>query len=255
MERSVARKRPSLLTQLVDLTLIQLSNWRWSWRRMITTGMVAPVISLVALGLFARSSGPEALAYVFSGNIVLGLMFENLGKVSSNFSFMKAMGTLHYFATLPVHRYVLVLATVISFFIMSLPSTLLTIWIGHIILDVPLALHPLLLAVIPLVAIPLAALGALIGASARTPEEAGTITTLLIFTLTGLGPVVIPPSLLPEVMVWIGRFSPVTYAASALRQTLLGPVTEQLGWDMLVLGGVAVLSGWLVSRRMEWRQV
>lgn len=251
---NMERKRPSLLIQLGDLTLIQLSNWRWSWRRMLTTGIVAPVVSLIALGLFARDDGPNALAYVFTGNIVLGLMFENMGKVSSNFSFMKSMGTLDYFATLPVHRYVLVLATVLSFFVMSLPATIFTIFVGQVLLHISLSPHILLLLVIPLCAIPLAALGALIGASARTPEEAGSMTTLLIFGLTALGPVVIPPDRLPPVMMWIGRFSPVTYAASALRQTLLGPVTWRLWGDLLILSSVAVLSGWAVSRRMDWRQ-
>ena len=247
------RKRPSPLTQLLDLILIQLSNWRWSWRRMITTGMVAPVISLMALGLFARESGPEALAYVLTGNVVLALMFENMSKVSGNFAYMKAMGTLEYFATLPVQRYMVVLATLIAFFFMSLPATLVTILAGHFLLGVPLSPHLLLLLVVPLTAVPLAALGALIGSTARTPEEGGSTTTLLIFLLTGLGPVVIPPDRLPEVMVKLGRLSPATYAASALRQTLIGPVTDQLVWDLLALFLLTLLLGWATGRKMTWR--
>ncbi len=30
--------------QLVDLTLMQFTNWRWSWRGMIVTGLIAPVL-------------------------------------------------------------------------------------------------------------------------------------------------------------------------------------------------------------------
>jgi len=64
-------------------------------------GTLAPLGSILALGVFARDAGPEALAYVLTGNVVLNLMFENLDKVSGHFAFMKAVGTINYFATLP----------------------------------------------------------------------------------------------------------------------------------------------------------
>lgn len=86
-------KRPSVLTQLVDLWMIQLANWRWTWRSVIVVDTAAPLVSLIALGVFAREAGPEALAYVLTGNIVLSLMFGNLDKVSSNFSYTRAVGS------------------------------------------------------------------------------------------------------------------------------------------------------------------
>ncbi len=248
------RKRPSLATQLFDLILIQLSNFRWSWRRMIISGMAAPLLSLLALGVFARDAGPEALAYVFTGNIVLALMFENLGKVSGNFAFMKAMGTLDYFATLPIHRYTVVLASLFSFLLLSLPSSLVMLLVGAWYLHISLSPHLLVALVVPLTAVSLAALGAFIGVVSRTPEEAGPIATLLIMLFTALGPVVIPPERLPGFMVWIGHFSPATYAASALRQTLLGPLTIRLALDLFVLALLALVTGWIVSRKMDWRQ-
>ena len=220
---------------------------------MVITGMVAPVISLLALGLFAREADPAALTYVLTGSVVLSPMFENMGKVSGNFAFMKAMGTLEYFATLPVQRYMVVLATLIAFFLMSLPATLVTILAGRFLLGITLSPHPLVMVVVLMTAVPLAALGALIGSAARTPEDAGSTITLLIFLLTGLGPVVIPPNRLPALMVQIGRLSPATYAASALRQTLIGPVTGQLAWDLLFLSLLTLLLGWATSRKMTWR--
>ncbi len=248
------RTQPSLLTQLFDLILIQLSNFRWSWRRMVLSGIAVPVFGLVALGIFARDSGPEAIVYVFTGNIVISLMFENLSKVAGNFAFMKAMGTLDYFAALPIRRTMLVLASLLSFFVLSLPSLFVMLLVGVWYLDVSLSPHPLLGLVVPLTAVSLSALGALIGVTTRTPEEAGPISTLLVLFLTGLGPVIIPPERLPDFLVKIGRFSPATYAASALRQTLLGPITPQLTFDLLVLAGFALITGWAVSRKMDWRQ-
>ncbi|MCB9420640.1 MAG: ABC transporter permease [Ardenticatenaceae bacterium] len=249
------RSQPSLITQLFDLILIQLSNFRWSWRGMLTSGIAAPLLSLLALGTFARDSGPDVLAYVLTGNVVLALMFENLGKVSNNFAFMKAMGTLDYFATLPIHRYMVILASLISFLILSLPALLVMLLVGSWFLRIHLVIHLLWPMVVVLTAVSLAALGALIGVTAPTPQAAGPTTLLLIMGFTALGPVIIPPERLPQFMRWIGWFSPATYAASAMRQTLLGPVMPRLALDLLVLAGLTLITGWAASRKMDWRQV
>lgn len=72
--------------------------------------------------------------------------------------------------------------------------------------------------------------------------------------MLGLGPVVVPPERLPDMMLLLGRFSPATYATSAVRQTLIGPLTGQIMIDLLVLMGLSVGIFWLVGRKMDWRQ-
>ena len=249
-----SHRQPSILTQLVDLFLIELTNWRWSWRSMVLTGIVAPVLSISALGIFARDSGPKALAYVLTGNIVLALMFENQDKVAGHFIYMRFNGILDYFATLPIQKHVLILAVVLSFLLLSLPSLTITVLLGALLLDVPIVLNPMIPIVVPMCAIPMAGIGALIGSSARTPQEAGSLSLLTTFLMLGLGPVVIPPDRLPNVILFLGRFSPATYAASALRQTLLGPLTGQIVLDLAALAGFTLVVFWLVGRKMDWRQ-
>jgi ABC-2 type transport system permease protein len=221
---------------------------------MVITGTVAPLASIAALGAFARDSGPEALAYVFTGNLVLTLMFENLNKVTSRFSYMRAVGNLDYYATLPIHRYLLVLAIVGSFLVLSLPALVVTALAGSLILGIQLAPHPLLLLVVPAAAVPLAGIGALIGCIAPNPQLSNSISTLSVLLLLALGPVIIPPDRLPPVMLLAGHLSPATYAASALRQTLLGPVTGRIALDMVALAAIALVVFLLVTRFMSWRQ-
>lgn len=248
------RDHPALHVQLLDLWLIQLSNWRWSWRRMLLSGMLAPIFNIAALSIFARDSGPVALGYVLTGNIVLSLLFENLNKVSSNFAFMRSAGSLDYFATLPIRRYMLVVATVAAFLLLSLPALLVTIIFGTLWLGIQLHPSPLLLIVVPLAALPLAGLGALIGASARAPEEAGSISLFLTLVMIVLGPVIVPIDRLPPIMLLLGYLSPATYAASAFRQVLLGPLTGRLFVDLGVLTLLIVATLWLAASRMDWRQ-
>lgn len=248
------RNAPSRLIQLNDLFLMELTNWRWSWRSMVVLGMAMPILSMLALGTFASGSSVETKSYILIGNIVLALMFENLDKVSSRFAFMRFMGSLDYFATLPIQRYLLILSTVLSFFVLSLPALIVTMIFGSWFLGIPLTPHPLVLLVVPLCAVSLAGIGALIGTIARTPEEGSSLNLLVTMILLGLGPVIIPADRLPGFLVFLGNFSPTTYAASALRQVLLGPVTGKIALDLAVLAGLALLIFWAVSQRMDWRE-
>ena len=247
-------RAPSFLVQLVDLALIELTNWRWAWRPMLITGMLAPVGSILSLGIFARDSGPEALAYVLTGNIVLSLMFENQDKVAGHFAFMRLNGILNYFSTLPVQKHALILAVVGSFLLMSLPALVVTIVLGSLLLGIPVTPSPAILLVVPVCATSMAGVGALIGTSVPVPQHAGSVSLLVAFLMLGLGPVVIPPDRLPGVVLFLGRFSPATYAASAMRQALLGPLTGQIVLDLGALVGFTLVTFWLVGRKIDWRQ-
>ena len=239
--------------QWYDLFLIELSNWRWGWRSLVLTGMVLPLFGMLLLGAFARDLGENALAYVLTGNLVMGLLFEHQGKLASHFAYLKMAGSLDYFATLPIYKPLLVTAASAAFFLLFLPSLIVSLLGGAWILGIDLRIHPLIVVVVPLCALPLAGLGALIGVSFRTPEEAMAIDRLLVITMLAMGPVLIPPERLPGWLVTLGYASPATYAASALRQVLLGPVTPRLLLDVGVLVGVIGLSFWLVNRKMDWR--
>jgi ABC-2 type transport system permease protein len=208
----------------------------------------------LALGVFARDAGPEALSYVLTGNVVLALMFGNMSNVESHFVFMRSVGTLDYFATLPVQRYLLILAVVLAFFLLSLPSVLITILLGSLFLKLPLIFNPLIFLVVPIASIPLAGIGALVGTSARNLQEANSLNLILTLGMVALGPVVIPPDRLSPIFLYLGYFSPATYAASALRQSLIGPMSGRILLDLTILIGLAVFTFWLVGRKLDWRQ-
>jgi ABC-2 type transport system permease protein len=240
--------------QLWDLLLIQLSNWRWSWPQLVLTGMLAPLASTLALGAFARQSSSSSSAeYVLVGSVVLGLLFQQQNLVASNFAFMKQNRMLGFFATLPLRRSMLIVATVAAFFLLSLPALAVIIVVGSQVLDVSLSPSPLLVLALPLAALPMAATGALIGSSARTFEESSSLVLALTVVMAGAGPVVIPPTYLPDLVVSIGWLNPAAYAASALRQALIGPVEPRLAIDLAVLGVFAGLVLWFADRRMPWR--
>jgi ABC-2 type transport system permease protein len=248
------RRQASAFSQLVDLFLIELTNWRWSWRSMLITGTLAPVFSILAMGIFARDSGQQALTYVLTGNMVISLMFGNMGNVQSHFTFMRFQGALDYYATLPIRKYLLILAVVLSFLLLSAPSLIVTTLLGALVLQIPIRLHPVIVLVIPACAVPLSGIGALIGASVRNHHQADALSLIVTMGLAGFGPVVVPPDRLPPLLLTLGRLSPATYAASALRQAVIGPLTGQLALDLAALSGWAAFVFILVSRMLDWRQ-
>ena len=244
------RRGQPVLAQWWDLFQMELTNWRWSWRGSLLQGTITPMFSLLALGFFARDSGREALLYVVTGNIVVSLLFGTMTSVESRVSWLRFQGGLDYVATLPVSRAAFVLAMVAAFLLLSLPSVIVTAVLGPLLLGAPVHIHPLILLVIPACTAPLAGVGAALGMTGRTQQQSGNLTFLLMLVMTALGPVVVPPDRLPGFMVFLGHFSPATYAASALRQVMVGPVTARLALDLLVLCAVTAASMAWVSRRM-----
>lgn len=94
---------------------------------MIVTG---PLMAVVTLGLVSRPYGDAGLSYLPAGSVVMSLMFQSQNNVAGNFASMKTMGTLVFFATLPVHRHLLILATVTAFLLLSIPALLVTVLFG-----------------------------------------------------------------------------------------------------------------------------
>ncbi|MEZ4636656.1 MAG: ABC transporter permease [Caldilineaceae bacterium] len=58
----------------------------------------------------------------------------------------------------------------------------------------------------------MAGVGALIGTSFRTPEEANAVDRLLTVLMLALGPVLVQPRRLPSWLVTLGYLSPAAYA-------------------------------------------
>ena len=138
--------------------------------------------------------------------------------------------------------------------LLSLPATVATLFVGSLVLRLPLDISPWLIVVIPLISLSLSGLGALLGLLAFDPQQVNSLSLLVSLFLFGFGPVLIPPERLPAIINTLSVLSPATYAASALRQTILGvPDRIPLAVDMIVLGAVAIGLLIVVTRRLAWR--
>jgi ABC-2 type transport system permease protein len=242
---------PAFLAQLRVLVPMQLANWRWAWRRMLVLGSAVPLASMLLLATVAKGTDPARVEAIFVGSILLSLMFETQNKVASHFTYLHATRGATYFATLPVAHAAVVLATTAAFLLLALPPVALTIAAGQLVLHLRLSPSPWLLLAIPACATSLSGIGALIGTTARTPEEASALSQAAIVTLLVAGPVMFPADLAPTALRPFAYVNPAVFAASALRQCLFGPVTLRLAGDIGVLCIFAVSSLWVVGHLMS----
>jgi ABC-2 type transport system permease protein len=232
---------PPMITEVSNLLRVQLANWRWSWRGMVVLGIAAPTFSMLILSHLIPYRSNGFLTILLIGNLVLVLTFENQSKVAGHFAYMRFNNTLTFFAGLPIRQEVLIVATALSFFILSLPALLVTSVLGAALLNVSLSPDPLLLVVVPMAAMALAGIGATVGSVTRSLEEASALSLLVNLLLVTTGPVVLPEGRVPSPLSEIGFLNPAVYVASALRQALVGPVTGRMVWDLVVMVGSTVI--------------
>ncbi len=236
-----------------DLFLIQLANWRWSWQAMAINGLIVPMTTLFFLKTIgdSSSSSPEQL---LSGNLIVSLIFTTMYGTSARFSFMRTFGVLDYYATLPVPKGLLVMAVNAGFLVLSLPTALLTVFLGKWFLGVNFEISPLFFVLVPLASFSLSAVGAFVGVSAPNFDAANTITAILQFIFMGVGPVLIPAEKLPQTVAFLGQFLPSTHAAEALRGTFKGVYDGAFFFHLGFLVVFDIAAMLFVGYKMEWRR-
>lgn len=235
--------------------LIQLSNWRWSWKQMLVTGMMAPLVTVAGLVLYAEDMAVSEQAYVLSGAICMALLFEMQNRIAGNFSFMRNTGAFDFYAALPVRRESLVLGTLAAFGLLALPAVVVTIVIGSLILGLSPAVSWVAIPGLLLCLLAPAFLGAWLGARSSSLEEASSTSLALTIVMLVCGPVAVSAERLPQILVVIGYLNPAAHAAAVIRQVLFGigggGVALALHLAMLTLFSAL---GWVWMRwRVEWR--
>jgi ABC-2 type transport system permease protein len=262
----VAAKRTVRMTapvvrQLVvfwDLYLMQLANFRWTWRWQVIGGLVAPLSFMFMLNtLLERPAGTaEAVAvgaHILAGNLVMSTVFTTMGHTASRFAWLKETEGLDYYATRPIDRAMMVAAVLLAFITLGLPNLLATVALGKLLFALPLSPHPLALLAILLAALALASVGAMVGILAPDQTTQQVADNLLLFAMLFLSPVLIPVERLPPLLQWTSTLLPTSYVVDALRQLLVGVVDGGVVLDLVVLAGFSAAALLLATRRLDWR--
>jgi ABC-2 type transport system permease protein len=258
---SAARPGAGVARQLAvfwDLYLMQLANFRWTWRWQVIGGLLAPLSFMFMLNTLlereAGTAGAVALgAHILAGNVVMSTVFTTMGHTASRFNWLKETEGLDYYATLPIDRAMLVAAVLLAFVTLGLPNLVATVVLGKLLFALPLAPHPLALVAILLAALSLASVGATVGILAPDRAAQQVADNLLLFAMLFLSPVLIPAERLPLLLQWTSKLLPTSYVVDALRTLLVGVVDGAVVVDLAVLAGFSAVALFVATRKLDWR--
>ena len=164
-------------------------------------------------------------------------------------------GTLKRLMSLPISHAVLLLGKVLAYVLVCLCQFGIIVMMGIYVL--PLLGTPVLemgsaygaiLLVVASAALAATGYGILIGAVARTYEQASMFGAVSVVIAAALGGIMVPVYAMPEVMREISRFSPLAWGLNGLtdlfvREATLGSVLPEISY-LLVFFAAATAVGW-----------
>jgi ABC-2 type transport system permease protein len=229
-----ACSRLGILTELSELIALQLLNWRWTWRTFLVLGAVLPALYGLLLGTAMRHSIPGAVSHALIGAVLMSASVDTMGKTSTHFVNLRLSGGLDHLLRLPVRPALLIVATGAAFCAFALPGITATIALDAWLLDVPLAVSPFAVLVVPVAIFAYVGVGALIGGLVPTPELASPLSLLITTTSLGAGAIVLPAAFLPDAVLAVSHINPAAYVAAALRGVLLPDASGQASGHLAI---------------------
>ncbi|OYN88308.1 ABC transporter permease [Parenemella sanctibonifatiensis] len=241
---------PSASIATVFVTLL-----RWT---LAQTGAMLPLIIvvqallaagiIVGFGLLIPDVDTASAAFLSTGAPTVLLLTVGLVIVPQGVAEAKANGTFAYQRALPVPRGLILLADLVIWLLVALPSVAVAVLVAALRFDITFAVNwPVLVAASILTALTATAVGYGI-AVVLPPMLAQVISQVLVFFVLLFSPITFPAERLPEWFQGVHDFLPMQPAGDLIRAGLLSDAYAASATDLLILAGWCIL-GLAVSLR------
>lgn len=206
--------------------------------------LVLPVVVLYVLnGVFGSQPDPTVweghspVDYYTSAYVALVVATIGVLSLPVHLASYREVGVLRRFRASALPRWSLLGAHVVVAVVSGVVGSVLLVAVSRLGYDATLPRDwPGVLVAFVLAILAFSALGTLLGLLHRTARAAQGLGVLLFFVFMMLGGAGPPREVLPDTLVTLGDFVPLTYAARALRAPWLGEP-----WDVGALGVIAGL--------------
>ncbi|MER6093894.1 ABC transporter ATP-binding protein/permease [Streptomyces bluensis] len=227
---------------------------RTSWHVHMVFGIFMPLTMVFGFSRIGSGlSDQTSLLYIASGSGVFSIAALGTTAIAQRIGAIKAEGSMMYYASLPISKVAFVTAFVAARLLLIAPGLVTSLLAVEVLYDIELTLSPTLLFVYPLTALPLAALGLVIGSLIDKIELISIVTYMLNFLLLLGAPLLIPLESLPVVLRVISYVMPTSYGADAIRHSVTGDIDGTFALDVAVLAVASVASLWIADRALRWR--
>lgn len=243
----------SFLREYTTLTTINLIELR-SWGPLIVLFTTAfPLMMIYGFGAIGGGVQKDGALYVVTGTAVMSIVTIGITATAQELGNMRTTGVFQYYASLPISMSALTTAIITVRMLIALPGVILTIVFGAVFYDLSLTISGTAILMLPLTAIALSGVGAIIGVMVLDFRVVALLAQLTLLVVMFTSPVLIPNEQLPQALQWIGYLLPPTYAADGLRRALTGVTDLRLMVDIAMLAGWSAFSLVGVSRALTWQ--
>lgn len=250
-----ARHRPTpvaLIRQYVILLRFLLAEYRSTWFIHLIGGLLIPISLAFVIVAVGGVTNRDSAIYLFGGNLAMSIATGPAGFLIGKIGWARQSKEFDCWIALPISKLLLIFALISVALIFALPGILCIYVFGSLLIGLPFSGTWALIPLIPLGALPLAGLGALLGILVPNGETAGVVANILILFIGVLSPVMLPLESLPVPLRIVAQFMPTTYVADAFRAVLGGPGTY-LTLDLIILVVFSAVLLTITYFRMDWR--
>ncbi|MFY9822765.1 MAG: ABC transporter permease [Thermoanaerobaculia bacterium] len=227
-------------------------------RVQIIASLGQPLLYLLVLGfgfgpVFQRAGGGSYLQFVAPGVIGMVVLFTS---IFSGIALLwdRQFGFLKETLVAPVPRILVMIGRTLGGATVSMLQGTLMVIVCLIAGFRPtnLALVPLGILFMLMIAIVFSALGVAIGSSLKDMQGFQLIMNFLVMPIFFLSGALFPLNNLPKALAFVTRLDPLSYGVDGLRGALIGVTHFGIATDVAVLAGVAVgllyLGAWRFSK-------
>ncbi|MEU1806780.1 ABC transporter ATP-binding protein/permease [Streptomyces sp. NPDC019937] len=227
---------------------------RTSWHVHMVFGIFMPLTMVFGFSRIGSGLTDElSLTYIASGSGVFAIAALGTTAIAQRIGAIKAEGSMLYYASLPISKVAFVMAFVAARLLLIAPGLVTSLIAVRLLYGLDLTLSPMLLIVYPLTALPLAALGLVIGSLIDRIELISIVTYVLNFVLLLGAPLLIPAKALPLPLKALSWVMPTTYGSDAIRRSVSDNIDATFGLDILVLTVMTALALTIADRSLRWR--
>lgn len=211
---------------------------------------------VLGVGLFFADVPPVAAAYVATGAPVFNLVLLGMLLGPQLVADMKASGGYDFLQSLPVPTTASAAAWYTVNLIGGLPPFVATLVVAHLRYpDVEFAISPVVVVAVLLVVFGGTMIGYALAYAIIDPKITQLVTQVLVFALMGFAPIVFPAQQMPDWLVTLNDWLPLTHMATVVRDALTdGLVTADVPRAYLILTVWALAAGAAAVRELGKRR-
>ena len=241
----------SVLGDVYSVLWVDLRFLRRHWLRTLATSIVSPILYLVAfgfgLGRGISFGGYDYLDFVIPGIIALTAMtgsFNGAGmKLHVDRIFYKCFDE---YLLSPISMFSVAVGKTLIGVVRGLLASVALLAVG-IVLSPTLMVSPLFVLVLVTSCFVFSFLGVLVGLLARSHQDMGTFSTLVILPMTFLSGTFFSLSQLPDPVKAVLYVLPLTHSSENLRAAALGQPFPWLSFFALIGFGLVFFLGCLLA--------